>query len=188
VTRLADISGYRVELDELASVAHECHPLLCRRTGSCCAEYDIWVGEAEVERMAGLMPHAARYARHLRRKDGGAADVFRPLGPDAYAIEKGPQGLCALAYRGGRGEQLCSLHSAALEAGLEPQAVKPHCCFTWPLSIASSRPPVLSIQVDALNFPCNRPREPDGGLDAGIARIVEAAFGPQFLAAILKLL
>ena len=63
--------------------------------------------------------------------------AFRVLGPDAYAIEEGPEGLCVFAYRGARGQHLCSLHSAALEAGLPPQSVKPDCCFTWPLSIAT---------------------------------------------------
>ena len=177
----ADIDGYRVDLEALVSISHRCDPLLCRRSGSCCAEYDVWVGEAEVERMVRLMPQAARFAPHLRIGEARPADVFRTLGPDAYAIVEGEGGLCAFAYRGARGEHLCSLHSAALEAGLPPQAVKPDCCFIWPLSVASSRPPVVSVQVDAFNFPCNRRREPDGRLDEGIGRIVEGAFGRAFL-------
>ena len=188
MTRLLDIDGYRVDLDALASVAHRCDPVLCRRMGSCCAEYDVWVGEAEVDRMVGMMPQAARFARHLRGPDGALVNPFRDLGPDAYAIEEGPDGLCIFAYLGGRGQQLCSLHSAALEAGLPPQSVKPDCCFTWPLAIATSLPPVLSIQEDALNFPCNGPREPDGSLDEGISRIVETVFGAAFLAELLRAL
>lgn len=181
MSRLADIGGYRVDLGALASIAHRCDPLLCRRTGrsgrtgSCCAEYDVWVGSVEVKRAHGVMERAANYAPHLR----GAA-VFIPLGPDAYAIEHAPGGLCAFAYRGPRGQHLCSLHTAALEAGLAPQSVKPDCCFVWPLSVASSLPPVVSVQEDALNFPCNSQREPDGRLDEGIARIVEGAFGAAF--------
>jgi hypothetical protein len=188
VTRLADIDGYRVDLDALASIAHECDSALCRRTGSCCAEYDVWVGEGEMARASALMERAARFAGHLRGADGRLVDAFRALGPDAYAVRQGEGGLCVFAYCGPRGEQLCSLHSAAREAGMPPQAAKPDCCFTWPLSIASSRPPVISIQEDALNFPCNREREPDGTLDAGIARIVVGAFGEPFLAALLGLL
>jgi hypothetical protein len=176
VSRLVDIAGYRVDLDALSSIAHRCDPVLCRRTGSCCAEYDIWVGEAEVARARDVMEHAARHAPHLR-----GAGVFRALGPDAYAISQGPDRLCAFAYRGARGQQLCSLHTAALEAGLAPQSVKPDCCFIWPLSVASSLPPVVGVQEDAFRFPCNSRREPDGRLDEGIARILEGAFGAPFL-------
>jgi len=188
MTRYADIDGYRVDLEALATTAHCCDPLLCRRTGSCCAEYEIWVSRAEMERMVGMMPQAARFARRLRRGDGELENVFRELGPDTYALEEGEDGICPFAYAGSRGERLCSLHSAALEAGLPPQAVKPHCCFTWPLAISGESPPVISIQVDALNFPCNRRREPDGGLDEGIAEIIEGAFGRPFLSALLELL
>jgi len=188
VTRLADIDGYRVDLDALASIAHRCDPVLCRRMGSCCAEYDVWVGDAEVERMVGMMPQAACFARHLRSADGELVNPFRDLGPDAYAIEDGPDGLCIFAYFGPRGQRLCSLHSAALEAGLPPQSVKPDCCFSWPLSIATSLPPLVSIQEDAMGFPCNSRREPDGCLDEGISRIVEAVFGPEFLAELLRYL
>ncbi len=188
MTRTVDIGEYRVEIDVLASIAHHCDPVLCRRTGSCCAEYDIWVGDAEVDRMVGMMPEAARFARHLRDADGRLVNAFQDLGPDAYAIEEGPDGTCIFAYCGARGQHLCSLHSAALEAGLPPQSVKPDCCFTWPLSIATSIPPVVSIQEDALDFPCNSPREPDGGLDEGIAAIVEVVFGTEFLAELLEAL
>ena len=185
MTQYADIGGYRVDLEALASIAHRCDPVLCRRSGCCCAEYDVWIGEEEVERAAGMMERAARFAPHLRGGDGALVSAFRQLGPDAYAIEEGQGGLCILAYRGAREECLCSLHSAALEAGVAPQDVKPHCCFIWPLSIASSRPPVVSVQVDAFNFPCNQRREPDGRLDEGIAQIVEGAFGREFLEELL---
>lgn len=188
MTQSADIAGYRVDLEALTSIAHRCDPALCRRSGSCCAEYDVWIGEAEVERATGMMERAARFARHLRGGDGRLVGVFRELGPDAFAIEEGEGGLCILAYRGARGECLCSLHSAALEAGVAPHEVKPHCCVIWPLSIASSRPPVVSVQVDAFNFPCNQRRRPDGRLDEGITQIVESAFGRAFLEALLAAL
>jgi len=188
MTRYGDITGYRVDLEALATIAHRCEPVLCRRSGSCCAQYDIWIGRAEMERMVGLMPQAAHFAPHLRGSDGELKNVFRELGPDAYALEEGGDGLCVFAYRGPMRECLCSLHSAALEAGLAPQAVKPNCCFTWPLAISGERPPVISVQVDAFDFPCNRHREPDGGLDEGIAEIIEGAFGRPFLSALLGLL
>ena len=181
MTPVADILGYRVDLEALSSIAHRCDPVLCRRSGFCCAEYDVWVGDEEVERALGLMERAAFYAPHLRGADGSPVRAFRELGPDAYAIEVGEGGLCIFAYRGARQECLCSLHSAALDAGLAPQDVKPHCCFIWPLSVASSLPPLVGIQVDAFNFPCNQRREPDGRLDPGIAQIIEGAFGRAFL-------
>ena len=175
----ADIDGYRVDLAALTTLAHHCEPGLCRG-GTCCAEYDVWIGDEEVSRIVGVMPAAARYARHLA--DLASADtLLRKLGPDAYAIGQRELGLCVFAYRAGGGGYLCSLHSAALELGLAPHRVKPDSCFLWPLAISSSRPPVVSVQEGAFAFACNTHREPDGRLDPGVAEIVRGAFGEGFL-------
>ena len=77
---------------------------------------------------------------------------------------------------------MCSLHSAALELGLPPAQVKPRACALWPLALVKGDPPLLTVQEGVLDFPCNRARsESSGGLDPGVAEIVEAVFGHAFL-------
>ncbi len=176
------VEGYLVDLEGLAGIAHRCEPALCRASGSCCAAHEVWLGEEERRRILKVMPIAARWLA-----DGEApAGAVQQWGPDAYALARNEAGLCAFAYRGGDGRILCSLHSAAPELGLSPEEAKPDSCVLWPLSLASSRPPVLSVQEGALRYPCNR-RRAAGGLDDGIARILRQVFGEELLAAVRRL-
>ncbi len=180
----ANVHGYVVDVQNLGSIAHGCDPALCRESGSCCACYDVWIGDEERSRLLELLPGAARYAAHLR--DGaGFREVLKPLGPDAYAVEKREDGLCVFAYAGAGDEVLCALHSAALDVGLAPERAKPDSCVLWPLTVTSSRPPVISVHEDAFRFPCNRRREPGRlPLDQGIVDVIRAAFGDGFLSAL----
>jgi hypothetical protein len=176
---LLAVGRYLVDVRALSRAAHRCDPALCRDSGSCCAAYDVWVGDEERARLLGRLPEAARYATHLR--EGGA---FRRLGPDAHAVQKRPDGLCVFAYRAPDGRVLCSLHSAALAAGLGPERLKPHSCVLWPLCVSSSRPPVISVHGDAFRFPCTRRRRGPATIDGGIAGVMRAAFGGEFLSAL----
>jgi len=180
---LPEVSGVRVDLRALGGLRHRCDPALCRESGSCCACHDVWIGDEEAERIREWLPQTARFAPHL--EDAGAdGDVLQRLGPDWHAIGRREDGLCSLAYPTDDGRVLCSLHSAAVSNGADPYALKPECCVLWPLSLTTSNPPVLSVQEGAFAFPCNRRREPDGTVDAGVAAIVQAVFGPEFLAAL----
>jgi hypothetical protein len=174
-----------VDVSALQSLAHACDPALCRDSGSCCACYDVWIGDVERERILALLPHARRLAGRLPSDPG---EIVRQIGPGAYALRRDDAGLCTLAYRAPGGEVLCSLHSAALERGLAPDRVKPESCTLWPLSLTSSDPPVLSVHEDGFSFPCNVPREgASGSLDPGVARTVRAAFGEEFLRELQRL-
>ncbi len=167
-----------VDLAALAGLAHECDPELCRGSGSCCADYDVFLEQGERERISRLLPAAGRHAAHLRGAD--PESVFRRLGPHVYALARTEDGLCRLAYRDGRGRVLCALHSAALEQGLDPTRVKPGSCLLWPLSLTSSRPPVLSVQEGAFAYPCNRRRPRGSALSPSVAVSVRSLFGEPF--------
>jgi hypothetical protein len=176
------VQGHSVDVDALIGLAHHCQPFLCRDSGSCCVAYDVWLGDEERRRILEVAPAAATYL------PGGSVPeaAVRQWGPDAHALAKDEAGRCALAYRDGEGRVLCSLHSAALDLGLAPEEVKPESCVLWPLSVTSSRPPVLSVQEGALRYPCNRRRRACG-LDEGVAGILQQVLGEEFLAEVERL-
>lgn len=179
--RYAEIDGVRVDLHEVASLAHHCDPSLCGPPDSCCADHDVWIGDRERERIVRALPAAARFARHLVGTE--ASEVFSPLGEDAWAIAHREDGFCVFAYRRGR-QVRCSLHSAALQAGREALKAKPECCALWPLALASSRPPVLMVQAGAYAYPCNERRDPEAPLDPGVRALMKARFGRRFVHAL----
>jgi hypothetical protein len=174
------IGDVTVELPPVAELRHACDPGICRGRRSCCAEYEVRVDEAEVSRIAGLMPNATAYVPSL--KSGGQIEnVFDGLGHEICAIETDEEGLCVLAYRDPEGGVRCSLHSAAAELGLDPYAAKPEACSLWPLAIVDTHPIVLSVQPGAYGFPCNSRRPPPfSALDPGVRRIVHSVFGNGF--------
>jgi hypothetical protein len=175
--RTVRIDGITVELDAVAALSHRCDPAVCAGRRSCCAEYEVRISAREVSRIAGLMPRASRYAPELEA-DEGLENVFDGLEHDICAIETDEEGVCCFAYRGTEGAFLCSLHSAAVDLGLDPYAAKPEACTLWPLALVETDPPVLSVQPDAYRFPCNRRRTgPVTALDPGVERIVRALFG-----------
>jgi hypothetical protein len=174
------IDGVIVELDAVAELSHACDPGVCAGHRSCCAEYEVRVTREEVSRIAGLMPGASRYARQLE-VDGELDNVFDGLEHGICALETDEEGVCCFAYKGSGGAFLCSLHSAAIDLGLDPYEAKPEACTLWPLALVETAPPVLSVQPDAYRFPCNHRR--DGAvraLDPGVRRIVEVLFGAEF--------
>ena len=175
------IKGIAVDVDALTRLGYRCDPGLCREGACCCKIYDVAVTGREMERAIGMMPGCSAFARHLR--DGDVFDnPFEPLGGNLYRLDEDDDGLCVFAYHGAEGETWCSLHSAALEAGLSPWDVKPECCTLWPLALSSGRPRVLGVQADAFNYPCiRRRRRTCKGLDPGVAAAVAASFGEDFL-------
>lgn len=169
------IDGMRVDLAALRSLAHECDPLICRKSGSCCACYEVAITGRELNRMIGMLPLAAEHAPALED-----ADLYEEGDGGACVLETDEAGRCVFAYKDKRRRVLCSVHAAASERGLDPYAIKPLSCSLWPLAISEDKPPVLGIQDDALDFPCNRRRR-GKGLDPGVAQTLEACFGAAFL-------
>jgi hypothetical protein len=169
------ICGLKVDLEALGSISHRCEPALCRASGSCCARHDVWIGAEERSRIQNLLPAACEVTPRLSEEE----TLFKPLGPDVYAIRRTGDGLCIFAYADPERRVLCALHSAALKTGLAPREVKPRGCLLWPLALATSEPSLLFVQDGAFGFPCNRLRPPQPSLDAGIRAIVETLFGRQ---------
>ena len=186
-TSLPRIQNLLVDLGALARIAHLYDPVRCKKRGCCCSSYEVTVGRREMERITGCMPHAARHAPWLR--DG--KDWVNPFEEDEarqIVLDTDEHGRCVFAYRNASGETRCSLHTAAIELGLDPYRTKPRSCALWPLALGEGRPRVLSIQDDAFDFPCNRRRRPrrDRSLDPGIAELIQLNFGRPFLSKVLE--
>ena len=184
------VQGVRVDVEALRSLAHGCDPMICRHTKCCCKSYEIPLDRSEERRVVGMMREAERYMA-LRDEDG---DLFDPVedmfGDSCLATHE--NGTCVFAFSTDEGAVRCSLHAAALDLGLPPAEVKPMACTLWPLYLVESPPPLLTVQDDALSFPCNsirvEPRgagtAPDGArpiLHVGVREIIEAIFGAPFL-------
>jgi len=175
------IDGVAVDVDAILSISHDCRPELCRTGACCCACYEVALTGREVAAVAGMLPGAARHARRLRDGDG-FDNVFDESDEGGFVLDTAPDGACVFLYRDGAGAPLCSLHSAAVESGLDPSLAKPRSCTLWPLALSEDAPPVLGVQDDALDFPCNGRRGPARGLDPGVEAIIAALFGEAFLA------
>lgn len=180
------IDGIRVDLKALRALRHECVPRQCvGRARGCCETYEVIVDPRETGAVVGMMPEAARYARHLKTR-GELHDPFDETdGGDCLATHR--DGRCVFAYRNREGATLCSLHSAALELGLPPAKAKPKACTLWPLYLVEGRNACLTVQEGALDFPCNHKRRANArGLDPGVADIVRSILGEKFLEKLLK--
>ena len=199
--------GILVDLEVLRRLRHTCDPAHCDRAHHCCSQYEIGLGRHEMGRMIGLMKRAADYATHLR--DGrGLINPFDEETPGRFVIDTDENQRCVFAYEveekagekspGQKGRKkghrptvtYCSLHSAALDAGLEPYEYKPHSCALWPLALSEDKPPVLTVQDAEGEFACNRLGRPrrNGRLDPGIEDLLARNFGEAFLAKVLAAL
>ena len=194
------IDGILVDLEALRRVRHNCDAAHCDRANHCCSQYEIGLGRREMGRMIGLMERAADFAPHLR-EGGGLVNPFDEDEPGRFVLDTDENQRCVFAYdppgetvgdkeAGEPPMTYCSLHSAALEAGLEPYAHKPRSCALWPLALSEDTPPVLTIQDADGQFACNRLGRPrrDGHLDPGIEDLLARNFGEAFLAKVLAAL
>jgi len=172
------IDGLLVDIDALSRLSHSCDPALCADRVPCCAHYEISLEPGEVETLAGMLPLASRYA-FVEGGDGEEGNVFDEEDGEVV-LDTTEEGECLLMYRDTGGRPLCSLHTAAAEAGLYPYRMKPRSCTLWPLALSEGEDPVLGVQDETGGFPCNRARR-GVGLDAGVAEILEALFGTSFL-------
>lgn len=177
------IQGIRVDLTALASICHGCRPDRCDSAVFCCGCYEVGISEAEMQRIVGVMPLASEHARHLRTGNG-YRNVFDEIEPDLLLLDTDDSDLCFFTYRS-KGARLCSLHTVALNLDRKPVDIKPQACSLWPLAIADTTPPTLSVQNDAARFSCNRFRKlPSRRLDAGVEEILAMVFGAEFLEAV----
>lgn len=175
------IENMRIDVEALRALAHRCDPMKCiGRERGCCETYEVVVGRREQGTIVGVLAEASRFAPALKA-GGEYLDPFEET-EGGTCLNTDEDGRCVFAYEDARGATLCSLHSAALELGLPPAQVKPRACALWPLALVKGDPPLLTVQEGVLDFPCNRAQgESAGGLDPGVASIVEAVFGQAFL-------
>lgn len=184
------VQGVRVDVEALRALAHGCDPMICRHTKCCCKSYEIPLDRAEEQRVVGMIHEAERYTS-LRDDDGDLIDPVEDTFGDS-CLASHEDGACVFAFSTDEGAVRCSLHAAALDLGLPPAEVKPMACTLWPLYLDESPPPLLTVQDDALSFPCNslrtEAREAGGVahgagtiLHAGVREIIEAIFGAPFL-------
>lgn len=171
------IRGVRVDIHSLRVLAHFCDPTKCVHERACCNSYEVYVERDEMKRATDAFDVATKYLSE-------SADAIDPFDETegGHCLNTDENGLCVFAYRGEEGGVRCSLHSAALDMGLPPAEVKPKACTLWPLFLQETDPPLLTVQNDAVSFPCNSMRHSArGALDSGVAGIVEAVFGKAFL-------
>lgn len=174
------IDGVEVDVASILAISHDCSPELCRERRCCCACYEIHLSGREVNRAVGFVGAASKWAKGLKR--GGVLDnVFDEDDEGGYTIDTTSDGSCAFLYRDRSRTPLCSLHTAAVEAGANPHRVKPVSCTLWPLALGEGGGKVLSVQDDALDFPCNGRVAGASALDPGISAIIREVFGPLFL-------
>lgn len=178
----------RIDIEALRALAHRCDPVKCiGRARGCCETYEVVVGRREQGTIVGTLGEASRFASWLKEDE----DFLEPFEETegGTCLNTDEEGRCVFAYRDRLGATLCSLHSAALELGLPPAEVKPRACALWPLAMVEGDPPLLTVQEGVLDFPCNRTRgDSGGGLDPGVAEIVEAVFGQALLTEITSAL
>ena len=156
----------KFDFDTIRSIHHECRG--CHsKTDCCCASYDIFISEKEMRRILNIFPLLIEYCPNLA-KDGEFDNVFEESNDGLIQLDTDENGLCVFAYRQG-GIIRCALHSVAIDMGLSIEDVKPFHCLLWPMAVSSGPETVISIQENALDFPCNSPQKPDH-LGRGIHR------------------
>ncbi len=119
---------------------------------SCCAKYDVTVTQAEMDRINGVLPEAARLCPRLKTEEG-YANVFEETEDGQFSIETDEDDLCVFAYRN-EGLIRCALHSVEKSMGLPLGAVKPAVCILYPLTFLDDGK-TLTLHGDALGCHCS---------------------------------
>ena len=176
------VGRLKVDLAAISQLAHRCTPEGCGLR-CCCSSYEVHVNAAELSRIVGLLPKAARYCPHLKTRDG-LDNIFEDLGRGIYALDTDDDGRCLFAYQRGRSLR-CSLHTVAEECGLSPYQVKPYECSLWPLALTTSGGRTLTVDDTAYTFPCSAHQPVGSPLSPSIASTIESLFGRVVLRNIL---
>jgi hypothetical protein len=162
----------KFDLKKIKSIDHCCTG--CRSPAKCCcARYDILISEAEMQRILNIFPLAASYCPNLA-KDGEWLNVFEDAEDGQIRIDTDENELCVFAYRQKKLIR-CALHSVAVDLKIPVTHVKPFHCLLWPLAVSEGAEPAVSIQENALDFPCNRRRESEH-VCASIAETIQLLF------------
>ncbi len=181
------VDGIIIDVKSIYSIRHECLPDRCKNAKSCCASYQVSIDDQELGTITGWMPEAANFSPGLK---SGAEfkNVFEEEDEEnSFSLDTDNDGTCLFAYRNREDQTLCSLHSAALEAGALPAEVKPRSCTLWPLAVSDGRPTTLSIDAAAFTFICNtKSEEESDALCPEIAKIITDLFGEKFLAELTR--
>ena len=149
----------KFDFDAIKSIHHECTG--CHsKTNCCCAGYDIFISEQEMQRILNIFPRVIRYCPDLV-KDGELDNVFEESGDGLIQLDTDENGLCVFAYQQQEGVVRCALHSVAIDMDLSVEEIKPFHCLLWPMAVSPGPESVISIQENALDFACNRPQKPD---------------------------
>ena len=143
----------KFDLDTIKSIDHQCTG--CRsKKKCCCASYNIFVSETEMQRILNIYPLLAAYCAHLM-VDGEFDNVFEESDDGSIRIDTDEDGLCVFAYRQA-GMIRCAIHTVATDQGIPLADIKPFHCLLWPLAISSETKNMVTLQENALEFPCNR--------------------------------
>jgi hypothetical protein len=148
----------KFDFDTINAIHHRCRG--CRsKSDCCCASYDIFISEAEMQRILNIFPLVIEYCPGLM-VDGEFDNVFEESDDGLIRVDTDENGLCVFAYRF-EGIIRCALHTVANDTGTPVENVKPFHCLLWPMAVSSGPETVVSIQENALDFPCNRPQQSD---------------------------
>lgn len=183
---LPKVGAYRLHVESLVALRHQHDPQRCAEVDCCCSTYEVVIGKREIDRITGYLPLAAHHQPGLI-EDDELANPFDQVERSLWAIDTDESGRCRFAYKTAQGETYCSIHSAALEIGINPFHAKPRSCALWPLAISEGRNPVLSVVDDAYRFPCNkkrRTRKPV--LDDSVVELATTIFGKRFAREMLE--
>ncbi|MDP7640729.1 MAG: hypothetical protein QGG73_13630 [Candidatus Hydrogenedentes bacterium] len=182
------IDGIRIDIEALRRLSHQCQPANCSIRGNCCKTYEVIVDNGEISGIVGTMPRAAHYAKGLVQ-DGELIDPFDEADDADACLATHHNGMCVFAWRDRKGATRCSLHSAALDLGVDPYDTKPKACTLWPLYLIEGNSPVLTVQEDTYSFDCNKPAAGrPTGLNPGISEILDSVFGGAFRENVERLL
>lgn len=182
------IDGIRVDIEALRRLSHQCRPSNCSVRKSCCKTYEVIVDNEQMPGIIGAMPRAAHYAKGLLEEDELIDPFEEADGADA-CLATHYDGMCVFAWRDRQGAILCSLHSAALDLGVDPYKTKPKACALWPLYLVEGEAPRLTVQEDAYAFECNKPAAGiPTRLDPGVSEILDNVFGEAFRDEVERLL
>lgn len=174
---LPKIKGISVDIDALRSIKYKCDPSLCAGQKSCCASYQICMSEKEMNRMIPHLSDASKYAKHI--KDGDEYVSLFDEDEDDILLETDDNWQCLLGWKDKDCRLLCSLHTHAIDNNLNYYDIKPKSCCLWPLA-ANDENTVLTIQEDAIDFPCIEKKD-DKTIDPEVASIIENIYGKDFL-------
>jgi hypothetical protein len=179
------IQGIQIDLPVLQSICHKCKPEVCRNCPSCCSRYVPHVSLSELEKIVGCFPIIARYSSGIKN-GSGYKNVFEECEDTSYCIDAKEDESCVFTYQTSSGETLCALHSVALDLRMPPVDLKPKACSLWPLALSEEPDPVLSVDRNWRDFPCNTPSDGGHQLDSGIINIIASCFGVSFLKQLIK--